>query len=246
MAKYSIFVPFYNEEKILEKHTLRIYNYLKSQDYDFDIYLVNDSSKDNSEAVAQKLRKKHSKIHVLSYTNGPSRRENLFWSFPKSKSEIVAFTDLDLATNEKNFSKLFTELEKNNADICTASRFEKGAKISRSLFRRMISLSYRTTIQIMFGCPVRDFNCGFKAFKRESVLKLLKECGYDHSLKRGWFFDAEIMIRANKKGMKIVSFPVEWNSGKQSSFKFSREAKLIPYMLKLWLNLKKNKPSTNP
>lgn len=245
MAKYSVFIPFYNEEKILEQHTLRIFNYLKNQGHDFDIYLVNDSSKDSSQAVAQKLSKKHPEIHALSYTNGPSRRENLFWSFPKSSSEIVAFTDLDLAVNEKYFNTLFSEMEKQKADICTASRYDMGSITSRSLYRRIISMAYRKTIQTIFGCPVSDFQCGFKAFKRQSLIKVLKECGYDNSLTRGWFFDAEVIIRAHKRGLKIVSFPVKWNSGKQSSFRFLRDVKLIPYMLKLWWNLRNSKPSKN-
>jgi len=245
MAKYSIFVPFYNEEKILEPHTLRVYNYLKKQGYDFDIYLVNDSSKDKSQEIAQKLSKKYQEIYVLSYTNGPSRRENLFFSFPKSSSRILAFTDIDLAVNEKYFEKLFSELESQNADICTASRYEPNSIVSRSLFRRIISMAYRKTIQTLFQCPVSDFQCGFKAFKRQSFMKVLKECKYDHSFKRGWFFDAEILIRAHKKGMKIVAIPVEWNSGKQSSFKFFRDVKVIPYMLKLWWNLRNSAPSKN-
>jgi hypothetical protein len=245
MAKYSIFIPFYNEEKILEQHSLRVYNQLKKDGYDFDIYLVNDSSKDKSPEIAKKLSKKYPQIHSISYSNGPSRRENLFWSFPKSSSEIVAFTDLDLAVDEKYFKTLFSELENQNADICTASRYEPGSVVSRSLFRRLISMSYRKTVQTLFRCPVNDFQCGFKAFRRQCVMKVLPECSYDKSLTRGWFLDAEFIVRAHKKGMKIVSFPVKWNSGKKSSFNVFRDAKLIPYLLKLWWNLQNNKSSKN-
>ncbi len=238
MAKYSVFIPVYNEEKILEQNALRVYYYLKKKGYDFEIYLVNDSSTDRSPEIAKRLSKQKPEIHVISYNNGPSRRENLFWSFPKSKSSIIAFTDLDLAVNEKYFSKLFSELEFQNADIGTASRYEPGSIVYRGIFRRMISIAYLKIVQTLFKCPISDFQCGFKAFKRKRLMKLLKECRYDKTFKRGWFFDAEILIRAHKNGMKIVTFPVVWKSGKKSTFSVARDAKLIPYMLKLWWRLR--------
>jgi len=237
MVKYSVLIPFYNEEKILKSNVLQVYNFLKKEGYDFELFIVNDSSKDKSLEIANDLSKMHPEIRVLSYTNGPSRRENTFWSFPKTSGDILAFTDLDLSVSEKYFPKLFSELDRQNADVCVGSRYESGSTVHRELTRRITSIVYLKTVQWLFRCPVSDFQCGFKAFKRKSLLKILKKCGYDKSFQRGWFFDAELIIRAYRDGMKVATIPVVWNCGKQSSFKITRESKVIPYMLKLFWRL---------
>jgi len=237
MAKYSVLIPVYNEEKILEKNTIRIYNFLKKAGYDFELFLINDSSKDRSLEIANKLAKIHPEIRVISYSNGPSRRENLFWSFPKTSGDVIAFTDLDLAVSEKYFPKLFSELERNNSDMCIGSRYESDSVVHRELMRKIVSIAYLKTVQLLFRCPISDFQCGFKAFRRRKLLKILKECGYDKSFQRGWFFDAELIIRAYRNGMKITTIPVVWNRGKQSAFKITRELKVIPYMLNLFWRL---------
>jgi len=68
---------------------------------------------------------------------------------------------------------------------------------------------------------------------------LVEEMGHDSSLKRGWFWDAELLIRAQKKGINIKEIPVIWKFGRKSSFLIRREIKVIDYMLKLYLTLKK-------
>lgn len=236
MKSYSILFPLYNEEEILESHTLRVYKYLEKKKYNFELILVNDSSTDNSLKIANQLAKKYSKIRVISYSNGPSRRENLFASFREATGDIIAFTDLDLAVDEKYFEKLFAGV--NKSDICIASRYDFGAKMYREWWRGLISIIYLKTIQFLFNCPISDFQCGFKAFRKEILLPLLDECGYDEKFTRGWFLDAELLIRAFKRGNKVVSIPVVWNRGKMSSFNFLREAKIIPYVIAFWWKLK--------
>jgi glycosyltransferase involved in cell wall biosynthesis len=188
MTKYSVLIPFYNEETIIRQNTLRVYNHLRNKGYDFELILVNDSSKDESFKLAKILAKKYSKIKVLSYNNGPTRRENLFWSFPKTTGDIIAFTYIDLAVHEKYLDTLFDTLKNQNAGICIGSRYDDGAVFYRGIGRNIISVCYHKVLQLLFGCLIRDFQCGFKAFKRRTILKLLNECGYDHSFTRGWFF----------------------------------------------------------
>jgi hypothetical protein len=78
---------------------------------------------------------------------------------------------------------------------------------------------------------ILDHQCGFKAFKRDVFHSLAVSAGYDGSHKRGWFWDAEILIRAQREGYKIREVPVRWTAAKKSSFNFTRELKVIPYML---------------
>jgi dolichyl-phosphate beta-glucosyltransferase len=111
-------------------------------------------------------------------------------------------------------------MEKENADICIRSRYEHCAEVHRGLWRRIFSDAYMKTVQVLFNCPVSDFQCGFKAFKKMSFLPILKEFDYDATLKRGWLFDAEFLIRSYRKGLQIITIPVVWNCNRKGSFQF--------------------------
>jgi hypothetical protein len=86
-------------------------------------------------------------------------------------------------------------------------------------------------MKIYFHSKIKDHQCGFKAFKKEKLLQLLDEMGYEKT--RGWFWDVELLVRAQRKGYSIDEFPVEWKEGKLSSFNIQRELRMLPYVLKL-------------
>ena len=69
-------------------------------------------------------------------------------------------------------------------------------------------------------------------------MRLINEMGYDKNMVRGWFWDAELLIRAQKRNYKIVVIPVKWVCGEKSSFNLKRELKAIPYLIKLKTKIK--------
>jgi glycosyltransferase involved in cell wall biosynthesis len=224
----SVFIPCYNEEMRLEKNVLIIYKALKELKKPFELIIVNDSSIDKTGDVGKNLKKKYKEIAYQWYDNGPSRRENLGKAFRTARGEIVAFMDLDLSADLSSLARLIDGAEKN--DIAIGSRYkEKHAQ--RTLKRRIISTIYNVFMKIYFHSTIKDHQCGFKAFKKEKLLQLLNEMGYEKT--RGWFWDVELLVRAQRKGYSIDEFPVEWKEGKLSSFNIQRELRMLPYVLKL-------------
>lgn len=224
----NVFLPVYNEEKIIKNHTLEVYKALKELKEDFKIFIVDDNSKDNTSKVCEELTKEYPQIKHLFFNNGPSRRENLgeaFLSIPDH--EIIAFMDIDLAADLSRTKDLMSYI-KQGYDIAIGSRY-KGIKCVRGLKRFTISKTYNGTIRALFNSKIRDHQCGFKAFKSEKIKKIIKDMGYDQHLKRGWFWDAELLLRAQKEGYSIKEFPVFWEAGKQSSFNFERELRILKY-----------------
>ena len=61
-------------------------------------------------------------------------------------------------------------------------------------------------MKLYFRSKVKDHQCGFKAFKKEVIFNLIKELGYDKTFKRGWFWDVEHLIRAQRKGYNVYEF----------------------------------------
>jgi len=234
--KLSVFVPVCNEEKILFSNVTQIYNGLKKLKDKFEIVVVDDNSKDKTPLIAKKLIKNEN-IKYIRYKNGPSRRENLADSFKTAKGDIIIFMDVDLSTPTQFLPKLIGYV-KDGADIAIGSRYLKGSRVKREAFRRLISYLYNSMVRLYFSSKIRDHQNGFKAFKKGIALKIIKKMGYDKSFKRGWFWDAEFLIRAQIDGYKIVEFPINWRYGKKSTFNIRNEIRMIPYILKLKKMLK--------
>lgn len=235
MRKYkvSVFLPVYNFEPTeLVNNVKIILSFLKKNYRKFEIIIINDTSnKETTEAInaATKL----GNVAAIHYYNGPSRRENLTASFQKAKFDIICFMDIDLST-EISFLVRLTDKIYEGYDIAIGSR-HKGVRAKREAYRKIISTSYNLFLRLMFGSKILDHNCGFKAFKKNSILKLVKKMGYDNSFSRGWFWDAEMIILAQEFNFKIVEIAVAWKRDEQTTFSLSREIKIIPYMVMFWL-----------
>lgn len=229
--KISVFIPAYNEEKIIKESILKIHKYLKNNFKTFELVLVDDSSTDNTNKLAKELSKRVG-LRIIRFENGPSRRENLGVAFRKSKYDLIMFMDLDLATDISHLRDLVTKLSKEKYDIAIGSRY-KGIAPKREFSRLLISKAYNFFMRIFFGSKISDHQCGFKAFKKRIFLEIIDKMDYDKKFRRGWFWDAEILIRAQKYKYKIAEIPVKWKFGTKSTFNIKREIKMIPYLVKL-------------
>ncbi len=144
--------------------------------------------------------------------------------------------DMDIPVDLDSLKKLINSV-KNSYDLSTGSRYLYRSTVKRSLWRHAISIIYNLFMKFYFGSMIKDHQCGFKAFKRNVILKLIDKLGYDSKFKRGWFWDVELLIRAQKYGYNIYEFPVQWKAGEKSTFNIKRELKMIPYILALRFKL---------
>lgn len=232
MTEISIFVPAYNEETILEQNVTKIYNKLNELRYDFELFIIDDSSTDSTPLIGNNLAEEHKKIIFVRYEIGPSSRENLAKSFNFAKGDTIIFMDADLSTNLKHTKELVDTVRK-GYDIVTGSRHIKGTVVHRNLSRRIISNLYKYFAKFYFNSKVNDHECGFKAFKKEVILHLVNEMGYDKKFKRKMFWDTEMFVRAQREDYKIKEIPITWKAGEKSSIRFFKEMSMIPYMLRL-------------
>jgi glycosyltransferase AglD len=227
----TVVLPSYNEGRLAVDHTLQVYNTLKQKGWSFELLVCDDASNDGTAALLDQLAQPE--VRAVHYTKGPSRRENLAVTLTKGKGQVLIYMDMDLSTDMEFLDSIIQPVLDGKYDIAIGSRYKKGAQVKRELLRLIYSIGYNTTIRLLFGSKVLDHQCGFKAFRREVLLKLVEEMGYDDQFSRGWFWDAELLIRAQKKHLRILETPVRWISAKKSSFHFGRELKVLPYMVKL-------------
>lgn len=231
----AIFLPVYNEEQNLEINLKKIIKFLKNKKIRAKIIFINDCSNDNSEKILFILKKKY-KINYVTYSKGKSRRENLALTMNKTNADYLFFMDFDLATNLKHIPELLTILKK-DADIVTGSRYLKKSKLKRETHRLIISKTYNWFMRFLFDSKIKDHQCGFKGFRKTVFKEIYQDAGYDETFKRGWFWDVEMLVRAQKKGYKVLELPVEWVAGKKTTFNIKQELKMIPHIFKLRLKL---------
>lgn len=241
--KVSLFIPVYNAARLIRKDLKKSYNALLQLGDDFEIIIVDDNSSDESyrfERVINRARQRSGReIRYISYDKGPSRRENLAKSFYLAKYEVIAFIDADLSCDVSYLLKAINILKGESADIVIGSRYIKGAKVKRRPLRRTFSFFYNTTLRLAFGSKIRDHQCGLKAFRKKTIMPIIDRMGYDDEFIRGWFWDAELLIRAQEAGLKIIEMPVEWHYSDVSTFNIRRELRCLKSIFKLKRELKR-------
>ncbi|MBI5417745.1 glycosyltransferase [Candidatus Poribacteria bacterium] len=231
-VEISCFIPAYNEEKIIG-HCLNSIIYLfEKLNYNFEIFVVDDASKDNMEKMVAEIINKDHRVKYLKYANGPTKRENLAISFNKAKGSIILFTDADLSADIKSIPE-FINLVKQGSDIVIGSRYVKGADVRRTPLRRLYSIVYNLFVRAYFQSPFRDLQCGLKVFNKDILLNLVEKMRYDDSLKRGWTWDTELLLRAKNQRLKISEIPVTWRYHRGDYMNPFKQIKSIIYLINL-------------
>lgn len=229
--KLTVVLPCYNEGELARNNALKVHSALQQLGIPFELIVCNDASTDNTSEWLKQL--KDTGIRIRDFSNGPSRRENLAVALAEGNGDVLVYMDIDLSTDLEHLSDLVQPALQNRYDLVIGSRYQKGASVRREFIRFFYSYFYNLTIRLLLGSRVLDHQCGFKAIRKDVFLELKNEMGYDQQLMRGWFWDAELLIRAQRIGLRILEMPVKWTRAEKSSFSFWRELKVIPYMLHL-------------
>jgi hypothetical protein len=237
MIEFSLFIPVYNEEKVIKQNLSNIFDKLNILNYSYEVIIADDGSTDSTAEMVKELKKKYKNLKLYRDKKNSGRGEVLSQSFKLANGKFIGFMDIDLATNLNYLENLIKNLE--NTDVTTGSRWLRKSLVKRSFFRWIVSFFYnKLLLKILFNSKVKDHQCGFKGFRKEVALKLVDECGIRND--RRWAWDTEMLIRAQRHGYKISEFPIEWYAGKESKFKFLRDIVIVgTYLLKLRFELLK-------
>jgi putative flippase GtrA len=122
-----------------------------------------------------------------------------------SDAEVVAYMDVDLSTDLDALLPLVAPLMSSHSDIAIGSRLARGARVVRSRKREVISRSYNLLLHAVLGIRVTDAQCGFKAMRAETARRLVQTVEDND-----WFFDTELLVQAQRAGLRIHEVPVDW------------------------------------
>jgi glycosyltransferase involved in cell wall biosynthesis len=201
----EIVIPVYNEQRILAKSVRELHDYLlRETAIPFAITIADNASTDATLELARSLSRELPEVQVLHLERkGRGRALRAAWS--TSDADVVAYMDVDLSTDLSALPQLLQPLLGGRADLAIGSRLAPGAAVTRGAKRELISRSYNLLLHALLGTGFSDAQCGFKAGRREIIQTLLEEVEDD-----AWFFDTELLYRAQRNRLTIHEVPVRW------------------------------------
>ena len=125
--------------------------------------------------------------------------------------------DIDLSTNIKHLGEAI-HIFRTREEIAyiNGSRFAKESDTrGRKWYRKITSQGLLILLKLFLGMKSTDAICGFTFVRRQTALSLVEGCSQDN----GWFYMIEFLLRAEKRGVKILDYPVEWQEDYNTTVK---------------------------
>ena len=232
----SVILPAYNEAKRLGKAVKTVKDCLEEIGYDYEIIIAEDGSTDGTDLIAKRLAEKDCRIFHLHSDERLGRGRALANAIKFARGDIVAYLDVDLSTDMSHFRELIDAIM-SGYDIAIGSRLMRDSHTERPFKRDFASKVYNFLVRFLLGSKLKDHQCGFKAFKKSSILNLLDKIKDNH-----WFWDTELLVLAQREGLKIKEIPVRWRQGEDTKVRFRRDViYMFSQILRMWIESKRSK-----
>jgi glycosyltransferase involved in cell wall biosynthesis len=201
----EIVVPVYNEQHTLRPSIERLHEFLSGEfPLTWQIVIADNASSDATLAVAGELADALDGVHVLHLAKkGRGRALRAAWL--GSPARVVCYMDVDLSTDLRALLPLVAPLISGHSDVAIGSRLARSARIVRSPKRELLSRSYNLILRTLLRAHFSDAQCGFKAVRSDVAKRLVPAVVDD-----GWFFDTELLVLAQRQGLRIHEVPVDW------------------------------------
>jgi putative flippase GtrA len=210
--RLDVVVPVHNEQDSLETSIRVLHSTLGELfEENWRITIADNASTDATAQVAASLVAQLPRVHLL-HLDEKGRGRALKRAWLESEAEVVAYVDVDLSTDLKALPPLVAPLLSGHSDVAIGTRLNGSSRVVRGMKREIVSRGYNLILHGAMGVRFSDAQCGFKAMRRDvaqRVLPLVEDTG--------WFFDTELLIIAERSGLRIHEVPVDWIDDEHSS-----------------------------
>jgi putative flippase GtrA len=205
LPRIDIVVPVYNEQAALERSIRHLHDFLTTNmPYAWRIVIADNASTDATLAIARGLAFELSDIVVVHLeAKGRGRALRTAWS--ASNAEVLCYMDVDLSTDLRALLPLVSSLISGHSDLAIGTRLAPGSHVVRGRKRELISRTYNRLLRISLGARFSDAQCGFKAIRADAARRLLATVE-----DQAWFFDTELLMAAQRQGLRIHEVAVDW------------------------------------
>ncbi len=215
----DVTIPVFNEERDLEECLRRLHGHLlETFPHSFRITVADNASTDGTLKIAERLAREFSEVAVV-HLDEKGRGNALRKVWLASPSPVLAYMDVDLSTDLAALPPLLAPLISGHSDLAIGTRLTRNSRVVRGPKREFISRSYNLMLHSFMGARFSDAQCGFKAIRADVAQQILP-----YTVDNSWFFDTELLVLAERCGLRVHEVPVDWTDDPDSSVDVVRTA----------------------
>ncbi|WP_135302150.1 flippase-like domain-containing protein [Haloarcula amylovorans] len=206
-VEVSVVLPAYNEEDTIEETVSVTLATLASflPEGSFEVIVAEDGCADRTPEIATRLASEDDRVRHIHSETRLGRGGALEYAFERAEGETLVYFDTDLATDMRHLEELVESVRSDEYDVATGSRWMAENRADRPAKRGIPSFGYNTLVRGMLRSDLKDHQCGFKAFDRQAFEALAPTVQDEH-----WFWDTEMLVKAQRRGFRVKEFPVDW------------------------------------
>jgi glycosyltransferase involved in cell wall biosynthesis len=208
----SMVIPAYNEARRLPPTLARLRDYLDAGPDSYEVLVVDDGSDDDTVAVARGVAREWPQLEVLTLAHNQGKGAAVREGMLHARGALRAFSDADLSTPIEELPRLRSHLG-GACHVAIASRDAPGSDIQvhQPRWREFMGRTYNRILRLLVLPGIRDTQCGFKLFTSEAAQACFAPL---ETFRFG--FDAEVLVRAHRRGWEIAEVPVQWRHVEES------------------------------
>ncbi|WP_137283665.1 flippase-like domain-containing protein [Halorussus salinisoli] len=206
-VEVSVVLPAYNEEATIEntvETTLATLGEFLPEGT-FEVIVAEDGCEDRTPEIADRMAAEDERVRHYHSDERLGRGGALNRAFEAADGDTLVYFDTDLATDMKHLEELVESVRSGGYDFATGSRWMPGETADRPAKRDVASRGFNGLTRSFLGSEMRDHQCGFKAFDRAALFDVLDDVEDEH-----WFWDTEVLVRAQRRGYDVKEFAVDW------------------------------------
>ena len=201
----DVVVPVLDEARSLRANVELLLEYLRREyPFRFRVVIADNASTDATPEIAAALAAEYEAVDVIR-TERRGRGLALRTAWLASDADVVAYMDVDLSTNLDSFLPLVAPLLSGHSELSIGTRLAHHAHVRRRFKREILSRGYNALVRLGFRARFSDAQCGFKAIRTDAARQLVPLVEDDT-----WFFDTELLLLAERNGLRIHEVPVDW------------------------------------
>jgi dolichyl-phosphate beta-glucosyltransferase len=215
----SLVIPSYNSVEEIPQTLAKVQAYFAKQSYIHEVIVVNDGSRDRTEAALDLLAADYPELMVLHNDHNMGKGHSIKRAVLESSGRYVFYTDADLAYPIEELEVFLTPLMAGMYDVSVGSRihdasiFRLHPRYFRYVYRRhLMSRFFNWIVRASLGICVMDTQCGFKGFTAEAAKAIFSRVCIS-----GFAFDVEVLLISQRLELRMIEVPVTFSYGGEVS-----------------------------